>query len=165
MWFRRRDTYPLYRNAVLASGAIGMVIFALFPLAPPRFVSEIEVVDTVSLYSRSYRVLQPPSLTNLYAAMPSLHLGWNLLVGIAIVRSAVTLPGRALGFALPIGMFAAIVLTGNHYILDGIAGGTIALIGLSLSTLVIPQFKGWLKTALLLGTGKDHQVNTPPRGY
>jgi hypothetical protein len=140
MWARHRDAYPTYRNAVLISGAAGMVVFALYPLAPPRLFSDLNVVDTVSLHSRSYRVLQPPSLTNLYASMPSLHFGWNLLVGVAIVRNARAFLGRVIGVILPIAMFSAIVLTANHYIVDGIAGGAFALTGLAISAYATPRW-------------------------
>lgn len=140
MWTRHRDAYPTYRNAVLLSGAAGMTVFALYPLAPPRLVPDLGVVDTISLRSNSYRLLQPPSLTNIYASMPSLHFGWNLLVGIAIVRHARTVLGRMLGILLPIAMFSAIVLTANHYILDGVAGGTLAVTALAVSAYVTPHW-------------------------
>lgn len=127
--------YRLLRNAFLVSGGIGLLIFASFPVAPPRFL-DIGLVDTVTAHSKSYRVLQPPALVNQYAAVPSLHFGWNLLVGITIVRVAHSPILRLVGFASPIAMFFAIVLTGNHFIVDAIAGGLVALAGLSVA--------GWL---------------------
>lgn len=129
MWSRHRAGYRTLRNAILISGGLGLVIFALYPVAPPRLMPDWDFVDTVMERSRSYRVLQPPALTNLYAALPSLHFGWNLLVGITIVRYARAPLARAFGVLIPIAMFLAIVLTANHYILDGIAGGALALIG------------------------------------
>jgi PAP2 superfamily len=140
MWFRHRDDYPVYRNAILLSGAAGMVVFALYPTAPPRLMPELGFVDTISLRSHSYRVLQPPALADLYASMPSLHFGWNLLVGIAIARHAISRLGRAIGFLLPIAMFSAIVLTANHYLLDGIVGGAFPLTGLALSVYLTPRW-------------------------
>jgi hypothetical protein len=140
MWTRHHDDYPIYRNAVLLSGAAGMVVFALYPLAPPRLLPDLGMVDTVTIRSHSYRVLQPPSLTNLYASMPSLHFGWNLLVGVAIVRHANMLAGRIIGGILPIAMFSAIILTANHYIIDGIAGAAFALAGLAISLYVTPRW-------------------------
>jgi hypothetical protein len=131
MWTRHRAAYPLYRNAVLLSGAAGMVVFALYPVAPPRLVPDLGMVDTVTQRSLAYRVLQPPALADLYASMPSLHFGWNLLVGIAIARHARTAPGRLLGVLLPAAMFCAIILTANHFLLDGVAGGIFALTGLA----------------------------------
>jgi hypothetical protein len=120
---RPHDTFAVYRNAFLLSGAIGMVIFAVFPVAPPRLIPGLSIEDTVTLHSHSYRVLQPPALTNPFAAMPSLHFGWNLLIGIAIVREARHPAARVFGAVMPLLMYAAIILTANHFILDGIVGG------------------------------------------
>ncbi len=71
----------------MISGAVGMVIFATCPVAPPRMV-DAGLVDTVTEHSSAYRLLEPPALVNQYAAMPSLPAGWDLLVGIAIVSAA-----------------------------------------------------------------------------
>lgn len=126
----RYDTYRLFRNAFLISGGIGLLIFATFPVAPPRLVPELDIVDTVTEHSNAYRVLQPPAFVNQYAAVPSLHFGWNLLIGVAIFRSAEHHLLRALSFASPVLMGLAIVLTGNHFIFDAVAGGAVALLGL-----------------------------------
>lgn len=131
----RPERYRLVRNALLISGAIGLVIFASFPVAPPR-LAEMGLVDTVLERSTFYRVLQPPQLTNQYAALPSLHFGWNLLIGIAIFHESSRLSGKVLGVALPLAMLVAVVLTANHYLVDTVAGGTLALIGLGAAYLV-----------------------------
>jgi PAP2 superfamily len=110
-----------------------MVVFALYPAAPPRLVPNLGLVDTVTLRSHVYRVLQPPALADLYASMPSPHFGWNLLVGIAVVRHARTLLGRLVGVILPAAMFSAIVLTANRFIVDGVAGGCVGLAGLGVA--------------------------------
>jgi hypothetical protein len=131
IWLYRshHERYRLLRNAMLISGGIGLVIFTTFPVAPPR-LADMGLVDTVVQRSDFYRVLQPPALTNQYAAVPSLHFGWNLLIGIAVFRQSTRLSLRALGVLSPVAMFAAVVLTGNHYIIDTVVGGTVALIGL-----------------------------------
>lgn len=122
-------TYRLYRNAFIFSGVIGLVVFAMFPVAPPR-LADFDVVDTVTLHSRSYRVLQPPGLVNQYAAMPSLHFGWNMLIGVILFTRARALWARAAGVMIPIAMFFAVVFTANHYIIDAVAGSAVALVGL-----------------------------------
>lgn len=127
-----RDRYPGYRSAMLLSGAVGMLIFAVYPVAPPRLVPDLNMFDTVTSQSHAYRVLQPTSLTNQYAALPSLHFGWNLLIGIAIFREAVWRPLKVVGLLLPLAMFSAIVLSANHYIIDGLAGGMLVLLSLAL---------------------------------
>lgn len=128
---RHPGHYPLYRNAVLTSGAVSLVIFALYPLAPPRFLPEHGFVDTIAANSAGYRDFNASALVNEYAAMPSLHVGWVLLVSIAIMNLVRSRAVRATAAVLPIAMFGAIVLTGNHYIVDGIAGGVVVLFGLA----------------------------------
>jgi membrane-associated phospholipid phosphatase len=127
---RHRDQYPIYRNAMLISGGIGLVCFMVWPMAPPRFLGDLGFIDTVTLHSNAYRVLQPPSLTNQYAAMPSLHCGWDLLMGIAIVSQAQLKVVRFIGIILPLLMISATVLTANHYISDGLVGMSLATFGL-----------------------------------
>jgi hypothetical protein len=126
---RRPTQYALFRNAFLVSGGIGLAIFMLFPVAPPR-LSDIPIVDTVTLFSKSRHVLQPHGFVNQYAAVPSLHLGWNLLIGIALARYAPHPALRAVGLVMPPAMWLATVLTGNHFIVDGVVGIAVALVGL-----------------------------------
>lgn len=116
------------RDGMVVSGLLGMLIFVAYPVAPPRLAG-IGLADTVSERSVSYRVLQPPAFVNQYAALPSLHAGWNLLVGIAIVTGASSLAVRAFGVAMPVLMGVAVVVTANHYILDVVAGVVLVLIG------------------------------------
>jgi membrane-associated phospholipid phosphatase len=125
--------YARTRNAMLLSGGIGMVVFAIWPVVPPR-LADLGLVDTVSEYSRSYRVLQPPAFTNQYAAMPSLHMGWDLLIGLAIVAAAGSLWLRAVGCLLPVLMGWAVVATGNHFVLDAVAGMVLVLVSLRVVT-------------------------------
>jgi len=74
-------------------------------------------------------VLQPPALVNQYAAMPSLHVGWDLLVGLAVLAAASTWTMRSLGAAMPVLMAVATVLTANHYVLDVLVGAGFGLVG------------------------------------
>lgn len=164
MWSRHRDDYSVYRNAVLISGAAGMIVFALYPVAPPRLVPELGLVDTVTMRSHSYRVLQPPSLTNIYASMPSLHFGWNFLVGIAIARHAISRWGRLLGVILPIAMFSAIVLTANHYLIDGVIGGVFALTALAASAYATPHWSRALDHISIRRVWQRMQEPTPGSG-
>lgn len=140
---RRPVTFSIYRNAFLISGIIAMFIFATFPVAPPRLMPDLDVVDTVSEQSNSYRVLQPPALTNPYAAMPSLHFGWNLLMGIALVRESRNRTFRLFGYVMPVMMFIGIVLTANHYLVDGFVGGLLVAGSL------------WISITLLKARGFD----------
>jgi membrane-associated phospholipid phosphatase len=125
---RRPSSYPLIRNAMVVSGAIGLVFFVTWPVAPPRLAA-LGLVDTVTEQSHAYRVLQPPAFVNQYAAMPSLHAGWDLLVGMAIFTAASSVLVKAIGVAMPVLMAFAVVATANHYLLDVVAGIALALVG------------------------------------
>ena len=132
LW-KRRDQFPVYRSALLISGAIGLVAFVTFPMAPPRFLPELGFIDTVTVHSDAYRVLQPPAFTNQYAAMPSLHVGWNLLMGIALFRTIHHRFWQVLAVVMPLAMYLATILTANHFVLDGVVGSLVALIGLTIA--------------------------------
>lgn len=154
--FRKRgERFLVLRNAVFISGLIGLLIFWRYPVTPPR-LGILDVVDTVTDRSDAYRTIQPPRLTNKYAAFPSLHFGWNLILGVVMwgcVRHTVS---RVLWAASPVAMAAAVVLTGNHFVIDVIGGGVLALGGLAAAAylhrrplLAIPRFvppgaaRGW----------------------
>ena len=86
--FRHRpQEYYLLRDVCLISGAVGLIIFALFPVAPPRLAGG-GVVDTITHYAGGYRTVLPSSLVNEYAAMPSFHAGWSVLLGIVVFRAS-----------------------------------------------------------------------------
>ncbi len=80
------------------------------------------MVDTVTEHSRSYYVFQSPMFVNQYAAVPSLHVGWDLLVGIAIFTAATSVPLKAVGVVMPVLMIYSVVATANHYFVDVVVG-------------------------------------------
>ena len=125
----RRDRYFLLRNAMFLSGAIGFLLFALLPVAPPRLFDPV-LIDTVTEQSDAYRALQPPGFTNQYAAFPSLHFGWNLLVGVVVYGSTRRVLLRALSILGPAAMALAVVVTANHFVVDLVGGAVIVLFSL-----------------------------------
>ena len=137
MYFVHRHQYTVARDAVLASGAIALVVYHLFPVAPPRLLppgAEYGFVDTVNRYSNfSYQAQSAQPFVNPYAAVPSLHFGWQLLVGGVLIWTTKNLWLRAFGAFMPVGQLAAVVFTANHYILDAMAGAVVALMGLLLA--------------------------------
>jgi membrane-associated phospholipid phosphatase len=130
LWLAFRHGHVLLRlrDAMVVSGALGMVIMATYPVAPPRLTG-LGLVDTVTETSTAYRVLQPPGFTNQYAAMPSLHAGWDLLVGISIITATSSVALRLFGYLMPALMAVAVVVTANHYVLDVVVGVVLVLIG------------------------------------
>ena len=131
----RRGEYYRLRNACLLSGLVGLVVFALFPVAPPR-LTDLPLVDTVTRHADGYRQIVPPELVNQYAAMPSFHAGWNVLVGIAVFRATRNQLLRGLSVAGPLAMLVAVVATANHFVIDVVAGVAIVLAGLAALHLV-----------------------------
>ena len=123
--------YALFRNAFLISGAIGLTLFWLIPTAPPRYLTYWGFVDT-AVSSGSYYFFQPPAFVNQYAAMPSLHFGWSLLAAAAIF-STLRAPIRYAVLFMPIMTLGGVVLTGNHFFLDAIAGGAVAMLSIWLA--------------------------------
>ncbi len=124
-----RRNFITLRNALVVSGAIGLVCFALYPVAPPRLFDPNEFFDSLGELSHSYHVLQNPKLTNQFAAVPSFHVGWNLLVAIAVWRASRFTLLRILAVASPVLMISAVVLTANHWLVDIVAGVSVAIAG------------------------------------
>lgn len=140
---RHSDVFRRARNAMFASGVVGMVVFATFPVAPPRLYPRLGLVDTVTENLAAYRVLQPAAFTNQYAAMPSLHVGWNLIIGLAVWAAVSRRWLRIVGATLPIAMTLAVVLTANHFLLDAVAGGLLATVAwLAFRTMEAPVGTG-----------------------
>ena len=135
LYSRHRENYSLFRNAFLISGLIALIGFSTVPLAPPRYMPEFGFTDTI-VNAQSYYALQNPKIVNQYAAMPSLHFGWDLLVAIAIGTQASRRWMRMLAVFLPIVMLGGIVLTANHYFLDAAAGALVACTGLAIALVI-----------------------------
>ncbi|MFI1332498.1 phosphatase PAP2 family protein [Streptomyces sp. NPDC020845] len=142
VWKRRRDAdYRLLRTWLLVSTLIGLVGFTLMPTCPPRLLDAGHgFVDTMAQYS-SYgwwggEASAPRGLgglTNQFAAMPSLHVGWALWCGVVLWRHARSAWIKALGVAYPLGIVLVVMGTANHYFLDAVAGAAVMGLGLLLA--------------------------------
>jgi hypothetical protein len=139
---RQPTQYALYRNALLSSGAVSLVLFATFPLAPPRFLPQYGFVDTVEVHASWYRAFNGSAVVNEYAAMPSLHFGWVLLAAIAISTLNQRRTVRIAAIAAPVLMFAAIVVTANHYLIDGVVGAAVVSTALAGAHVLRRRFGG-----------------------
>lgn len=131
LYLRRPSAYHWFRNAFLVSAVLGLTVYVVLPVAPPRFLPGF--VDTLKASGVNLDGSAIGLLYNPYAAMPSLHVGWELLAGVAIFAAARAWWLRAVGLALPLLMALTVLTTGNHYLLDIVVGMMIALISLSLS--------------------------------
>jgi hypothetical protein len=129
---RRRAAYAELSRALLLAIAIASIVFVMFPAAPPRLVPELGIADTVGLAGSHDSGSFGGVKFNPYAAMPSMHVGWSLLVGITLFGVARRRWLKAAAAAHPALMTVTVVATGNHYLLDAVAGAAIALFSLAL---------------------------------
>ena len=124
LFVKNPRAYVITRNAFLISGAIALVLYALFPVAPPR-LSVLGVADTLQLTVPLS--LDQSRLVNPFAALPSLHVGWDLIIALGIFVAIRKPFARGVALLLPPAMMLATVVTGNHFFVDGIAGAGLAL--------------------------------------
>jgi hypothetical protein len=130
---RRPELYRELRTVLLVSLAIASIGYVLFPTAPPRLVPGLGIADTVGLSGHDTGSFAGVRF-NPYAAMPSMHVGWSLIVGLYGRRAAHTLTVRRLFLLHPTVMAVAVSATGNHYFLDSAAGVAVAGLALALVT-------------------------------
>ena len=124
-----RPVFVLLRNSILLSGGVSLVIYWLFPVSPPRLVQGHDFVDTMDLFSQvSYQAQEFTPFVNQYAAMPSLHAGWALLLVLAIMSGFKSMILRFFFILIFLFQLIAIICTGNHFWLDGLAGIAICLL-------------------------------------
>ncbi|MDX6744109.1 phosphatase PAP2 family protein [Actinocorallia sp. A-T 12471] len=112
--------YVWVRRTLTLLTAAGLVLHLAFPLAPPRMVPSFGLVDTGRLVGPSpYGDVETGGLANQFAAMPSLHVGWALVVAIGLIAVGRS-RWRWLWLAHPLLTVFVVVATANHYWLDGI---------------------------------------------
>ncbi|GAA3215462.1 phosphatase PAP2 family protein [Actinocorallia longicatena] len=132
LYRRRPRHYAWFRAGILAATALALVGFWLYPLAPPRFMEGFGFVDPVVHFSTPglYSSGASTAMANQYAAMPSMHAGWAIWCGIALVTLGRQWWVRLAGVLYPATTVLVIMSTANHYVLDAVAG--VALIVVSL---------------------------------
>ncbi|MFF7759064.1 bifunctional glycosyltransferase 87/phosphatase PAP2 family protein [Streptomyces griseorubiginosus] len=137
LYWRRPVDYRWARASLGFATLLALVGFWLYPLAPPRLMPALGVIDTVhgvqDFSKPDYGTLT--ALTNQYAAMPSLHFGWALWCGVVIVVVAPRWWMKGLGLLHPLFTVSAIVATGNHWVLDAVGGAAVVAGGFGLSYL------------------------------
>ncbi|MDP8937504.1 MAG: phosphatase PAP2 family protein [Actinomycetota bacterium] len=139
--FRRfPDRYPRWRNTLAFTTALALVGFATYPLLPPRLLpASFGYVDTLRAYGSlwSFESGAVNKLSNQYAAMPSLHFAWAVWSSLVLVLILRRPWAKALAVVYPAATLFAIVVTGNHFILDAVGGaaclGVGALAGFALA--------------------------------
>ncbi|MGI5242446.1 phosphatase PAP2 family protein [Dactylosporangium sp. CA-139066] len=130
MYCFRPEHYLRFRRILAWLTAMGLAIHFVFPLAPPRMLGSLGLVDTAAVFGPSvYGPPQTDTLSNQYAAMPSLHVGWALVIAAGLIHATRT-GWRWLWLAHPVLTMLVVAGTANHYWLDGIVAA--ALVGVLL---------------------------------
>ncbi|MFH8380793.1 phosphatase PAP2 family protein [Kitasatospora sp. NPDC018058] len=123
--------YVAARTVLFVTTLIALVGFYAFPLAPPRLMTDGGFIDTVKTHGTWGSFASGPAahVSNMYAAMPSMHIGWSMWCGLAIFFLARRTWVRALGLMYPAATLLVIVSTANHFWMDAVGGEVCLALG------------------------------------
>lgn len=151
LYLRHRDAYPRWRNTVAAFTGTCLAI-GFLPVAPPRLVPGIGLIDTGRIYHESAYGPVASRFTDSFSSMPSVHIGWAMLIAVAVIcvsRSR----WRWLVLLHPIATVFVVVATANHYWLDGVAAGAVLA--------MIAACQRWLERRSRADTGSSKPTLLP----
>ncbi|MGZ4269739.1 MAG: phosphatase PAP2 family protein [Solirubrobacteraceae bacterium] len=127
--FHNRSFY-FVRNMFLVAFALALVGYALLPTAPPRFFPEWGFSDAVSDFAGvNHDSVTVDALFNPYAAVPSMHIAFSLMIGVPLARLCKHRAARIAWGLYPLLVLFVIVATGNHFFSDAFLGAATAGIG------------------------------------
>ena len=149
LFWKSRRHYTLLRDALLISGAIALFVYWSFPVAPPRFMTEWGFIDTLEQFDNlSYQAQSLQAFVNPFAAVPSLHVGWAMLLMLTLFAATSNALVRLAGVAVFVLQIVAVVATGNHYLTDAVVGlavcGVAWLAAGQLNATGYPRLRSWL---------------------
>lgn len=128
-WWRRPELYRAARNALVGINLIGLTVFLLLPVAPPRLLPGAGFVDAVA--DAGFGTTHGgPVPADQYGALPSLHLGWAVWATVIAIRMLPRSRWTSLCWLYPVLVTTGVVVTGNHYFVDALAGTAVALTAL-----------------------------------
>jgi hypothetical protein len=137
LWWRAPDLYRPLRNVLVLANVIAFVVFWLYPVAPPRMLSGDGFSDVVAASHAfgSWHTGALATAANQLAAMPSLHIAWAVWCTVVVWRLSRRIWLRSLALVYPCVTAFAVLATGNHYVLDVLAG--LATLALALATVAL----------------------------
>ena len=131
LFVRHPGDYAFLRNALLAGGIVGLPVYVLWPLAPPR-LTDLGYTDTVGA-TLVDGLARPVGVANEIGAMPSFHVGYLVVVSAVVWRLSRSPLVRAWCVLHPLVMCWVVLATGNHWVLDLPAGAALAVTGLAVA--------------------------------
>ncbi|MGI8903093.1 MAG: phosphatase PAP2 family protein [Solirubrobacteraceae bacterium] len=128
IYLRRNDSFYFVRNMFMIAMAIALVGYALYPTAPPRLMPEWGFTDSIKQFTGVQLESDGPAsaMLNLYAAVPSIHVCFALMVGFPMARLVRHRPARLAWRLYPLLIAFVVVATGNHYLTDVLLGALTA---------------------------------------
>ena len=147
LYLFRNEYFYFVRNMFMVAMGLALVGYVAFPTAPPRMFPSEGFTDTIASFTGAAQDSKTASLLlNQYAAVPSMHIAFSMMVGLSAAALAQRRISRVLWSAYPLVVFFVIVATGNHYWVDAAAGGVVAcLAGAAAAQLarLRPEAWGW----------------------
>jgi hypothetical protein len=136
LWYKRPDIYRPLRNALVTINVLGLLVFWLYPVAPPRMLLGVGFSDVVASTHAfgSWHTGTLASAANQLAAMPSLHMAWAVWCSLVLWRIFARPAVRALAILYPCLTALAVLSTGNHFLADVLAGVATAVLAVLLVT-------------------------------
>ena len=170
VYVARPRQYRRVRSVLLGMTLLALAGYWLFPLAPPRLTTGYGFIDTVRVFGVWGATGSEPvvSVSNQYAAMPSMHVGWALWAGLTLAVLARRRLVRVLGASYPVLTFVVVVLTANHFVLDAVGAVLVFAVAAGAVQLTSPERAGpsravhpddALATDDGLATGTDRSVD------
>lgn len=160
LFFRHRERYAFWRNQ-LAFVSLTCIMIQFIPLAPPRMFPNLGFIDAGLVYGPTvYRRVDAGSLGQL-AAMPSMHVAWALVIGLAAVTASKS-RWRWLVLLHPILTVFAVTVTGYHWLLDGIVAAALLGVGLGLAV-IVPRLPVVTRRVVAPAFGQAGSLNTGSR--
>lgn len=152
--------YAATRLVLFATTGVALVGYYLYPLAPPRLMTNGGFIDTVLVHDTwgSMASGDLKNMSNQYAAMPSMHIGWSVWSGLTVFALARVPWARVLGLLYPTATLLVIVATANHFWLDAVGG----LLCLAFGYTVARLWYGKLPHALPRRVARPHTHPHPP---
>ena len=139
-WFRHSAHFAIVRATLVSVTIAALALHSLFPLAPPRFMTSKGFVDTGLVFGPSPYELSASAAANQIAAMPSLHVGWAVLVALSVIAISKS-PYRYIVLMHPALTFSVVVLTANHYWSDGfVAAGLVIALWAVFRRIYLPRY-------------------------
>ena len=127
LYIWRNDSFYFVRNMFMVAMGLALVLYTLVPTAPPRLFEEFGFVDTINDFSSvNHDSALVKIFVNPYAAIPSMHSAFALMISVPGFMLSRSRPAKAFWAVYPLVIFWVVVVTGNHFWFDAAVGWAVA---------------------------------------